>query len=62
MDQPLSVLNGFKGKNVLVVLKGNKEVSGILEAIDLNTNVTLNIDGVSQLIQGNTVMLISLQQ
>lgn len=55
MEQPLATLAALKGKKITVLLKGNKEISGILIAYDLSTNITLEIEGKHQLIQGNTV-------
>jgi small nuclear ribonucleoprotein (snRNP)-like protein len=59
MERPLDTLVALKGKKVNVTLKGNKEISGILVACDLNTNLTLKVDNVEQLIQGNTVLSVS---
>jgi small nuclear ribonucleoprotein len=41
MERPLDFLNSSKGKDVLVQLKGNKQVSGRLLAFDININVVL---------------------
>lgn len=62
MDQPLEAINLLKGRTVILTLKGNKEIIGKLIACDLNTNITLEINEVHQLIQGNTVMTISAEQ
>lgn len=59
MERPLDALIELKGKKVHIVLKGNKEISGTLVACDLNTNITVTVNGVDQLIQGNTILSIS---
>lgn len=59
IEKPLDALNFLRGEEVLVILKTGKEITGKLVAFDLTTNVTLEIDGKVQLIQGNTVTSVS---
>ena len=40
--RPVDVLGKSKGKRVIVKLKNNKKVSGIVEAYDMHLNLWLN--------------------
>lgn len=40
--RPIDVLDDAKGKRVIVRLKDGKEVSGILQALDMHLNMWLN--------------------
>lgn len=40
--RPIDVLDGAKGKRVVVRLKDGKEVSGILQALDMHLNMWLD--------------------
>jgi len=41
MERPIDVLNNAKGKRVLIKLKRDMEISGILQAMDLHLNMWL---------------------
>lgn len=48
MKRPLDVLNNSRGKNVLVVIRGNKEYRGILDGYDSHMNLVLkNVEEVT---------------
>lgn len=67
--RPLDVLNLSKGKRVVVCLKNKKEVSGILQAVDIHLNMWLEDATVTEeekvtkygkmLIRGDTVVFAS---
>ena len=59
IEKPLDALNFLRGEEVLVVLKTGRELKGKLIAFDLTTNLTIEVEGKLQLIQGNTVTYIS---
>ena len=59
IQKPLDALNLLKGKEVSIVLKNKTELSGKLVAFDLNTNITIEIDGLEHSIQGKNVVIIS---
>lgn len=70
MERPLDALNQAKNKRVLVELKNNKELVGILKAFDIHLNTVLDNaeelhDGKvlrklgQVLIRGDMVLLIS---
>lgn len=42
IERPLDLLNQSKGKEVLVQLKGEKQLSGTLLAFDIHINVVLD--------------------
>lgn len=42
MKRPLDALNKAKGKNVLVVLKNGKQITGMLQALDIHLNLWLD--------------------
>lgn len=42
MKRPLDALNKAKGKNVLVVLKNGKRITGMLQALDIHLNLWLD--------------------
>jgi small nuclear ribonucleoprotein len=42
IERPLDLLNQSKGKEVLVQLKGDKQLSGTLLAFDIHINVVLD--------------------
>lgn len=67
--RPLDVLNLAKGKRVVVCLKNKKEVSGVLQAVDIHLNMWLEDATVTEeekvtkygkmLIRGDTVVFAS---
>ncbi|MHA1676499.1 MAG: LSM domain-containing protein [Candidatus Njordarchaeales archaeon] len=65
--RPLEILSQFKNKRVLVKLKGNVTVSGILLAFDLHLNISLsNVNVVGEnrkfdyvFIRGDSVLYVS---
>lgn len=67
--RPLDVLNTAKGKRVVICLKNKKEVSGILQAVDIHLNMWLEDAQVTEedkttkygkmLIRGDTVVFAS---
>jgi small nuclear ribonucleoprotein len=42
VERPLDLLNGSKGKEVIIKLKNDKQISGILLAFDININLVLD--------------------
>ncbi len=42
IERPLDLLNNSKGKEVLVLLKGDKQVVGTLLAFDIHINLVLD--------------------
>ena len=42
MKRPLDALNKARGKNVLVVLKNGKQITGTLQALDIHLNLWLD--------------------
>jgi len=69
-SRPLDALNNARHKRVVVDLKSNKQITGLLDAFDIHINVVLNeaeelIDGVVKrklgtvFIRGDTITLIS---
>ena len=71
-QRPLDALNRAKDKRVIVELKNNKQMRGILEAFDIHINTVLNqaeewIDGELKrkldtvFIRGDTIVIISPQ-
>lgn len=42
IERPLDLLNNSKGKEVLVQLKGNRQVVGTLLAFDIHINLVLD--------------------
>ena len=52
IERPLDLLNNAKGKEVLVCLKGDKQVVGTLLAFDIHINLVL--DNIKE-IQNNEV-------
>ena len=42
IDRPLDLLNSSKGKEVLVILKNQKCISGTLITFDININIVLD--------------------
>ncbi len=69
MDRPIDVLNNAKGKRILVRLKNNSQISGVLMALDLHLNMWLDDaqetkDGETTklgtvLIRGDTIVMAS---
>jgi small nuclear ribonucleoprotein (snRNP)-like protein len=51
IERPLDLLNGSKGKEVLVRLKGDKELVGTLLAFDIHINLVL--DNVKEMENGS---------
>ena len=50
IERPLDLLNASKGKEVLVQLKGDKNLVGTLMAFDIHINVVL--DNTKELVNG----------
>jgi small nuclear ribonucleoprotein len=42
IERPLDLLNGSKGKEILVQLKNGKQMVGTLQAFDIHINVVLD--------------------
>jgi len=70
IERPLDVLNNAKGKEVLVQLKNNRQMVGILLAFDIHINVVLDnakeiVDGENKrnmgltFLRGDTIIFIS---
>ena len=70
IERPLDVLNNAKGKEVLVQLKNNRQMVGILLAFDIHINVVLDnakeiVDGENRrnmgltFLRGDTIIFIS---
>ena len=67
--RPLDVLDRAKGKRVIIKLKNNTEITGVLQAFDLHLNIWLEEsmerkDGSeitlgSTLVRGDTIILVS---
>ena len=68
-QRPVDVLNDAKGKRVLIKLKHGKEISGILQAMDLHLNMWLddaeqssedeNIKLGTVLVRGDNILYVS---
>ena len=58
IQKPLDALNLMKGSKVAVELKSGHSFEGKLIAFDLNTNITLEVDGVEHSIQGNNIVTV----
>lgn len=52
IERPLDLLNNSKGKEVLVQLKGEKQVVGTLLAFDIHINLVL--DNIREIENGET--------
>ena len=50
IERPLDLLNASKGKEVLVQLKGDKQLAGTLMAFDIHINVVM--DNAKELVDG----------
>ncbi len=72
LERPLDALNDAKGKRVILELKNNKQLTGILKAFDIYINVVLdeaeehaNGELVRKIgrcfVRGDTIILISPQ-
>ena len=70
IERPLDVLNNAKGKAVLVQLKNNRQMVGVLLAFDIHINVVLDnakeiVDGENKrnmgltFLRGDTIIFIS---
>lgn len=70
VERPLDLLNGSKGKEVLIQLKGDKQYVGTLLAFDIHINVAIDnakevSDGVVKknvglmFLRGDTIIFIS---
>ena len=69
MERPIDVLNGAKGKRVLIKIKNGSEISGLLQAMDLHLNMWLNEaeernkEGVTKLgtvlVRGDNILYVS---
>jgi small nuclear ribonucleoprotein (snRNP)-like protein len=59
IDKPIDALNFLRGTQVRVDLKDGNIVEGKLIAFDLTTNITLEVDGGTKLIQGKNVSTVS---
>ncbi len=55
MERPIDVLNNAKGKRVLIKLKKDTEISGILQAMDLHLNMWL--ENAEQTTEDKTIKL-----
>jgi small nuclear ribonucleoprotein len=58
IERPLDLLNNSKGKEVLVQLKGEKQVVGTLLAFDIHINLVL--DNVKQIENNNATKSLGL--
>jgi len=58
IERPLDLLNNSKGKEVLVQLKGEKQVVGTLVAFDIHINLVL--DNVKQIENNNVTKSLGL--
>ena len=58
IQKPLDALNFLRGKEVTITLKSGSDVKGKLVAFDLNTNITLEVEGIQRLVQGNNVVCV----
>lgn len=52
IERPLDLLNNSKGKEVLVQLKGDKQIVGTLLAFDIHINLVL--DNIKEIENGET--------
>lgn len=52
IERPLDLLNNSKGKEILVQLKGDKQLVGTLLAFDIHINVV--IDNAKEVVSGET--------
>jgi small nuclear ribonucleoprotein len=69
LERPIDVLNGAKGKRVLIKIKNGSEISGLLQAMDLHLNMWLNEaeernkEGVTKLgtvlVRGDNILYVS---
>ena len=65
IEKPLDVLEQFRGKEILIKLRDNREVVGNLKAFDLHLNIWVSDAGVDgkkvpdMLIKGYSVLYIS---
>ncbi|NPA38391.1 MAG: hypothetical protein GXN99_01190 [Candidatus Nanohaloarchaeota archaeon] len=60
MKRPLDALNKAKGKNVLVVLKNGKQITGMLQALDIHLNLWLDnaeLNEEDKVVKLNTVLI-----
>ena len=60
MKRPLDALNKAKGKNVLVVLKNGKQITGVLQALDIHLNLWLDnaeLNEEDKVVKLNTVLI-----
>ncbi len=55
MERPIDVLNNAKGRRVLIKLKKDTEISGILQAMDLHLNMWL--ENAEQITEDKKIML-----
>jgi small nuclear ribonucleoprotein (snRNP)-like protein len=59
IEKPLDALNNMRGKEVTIDLRNGETVEGKLIAFDLNTNITIEVNGDKRLVQGNNVVAVS---
>ncbi len=60
MKRPLDALNKARGKNVLVVLKNGKQITGTLQALDIHLNLWLDnaeLQDENKVIKLNTLLI-----
>ena len=62
IERPLDLLNCCRGKTVLVHLKNNKVMEGVLLAFDIHINLVLEVKGKSKksskFVKGDCVILV----
>jgi len=58
IERPLDLLNQSKGKEVLIQLKGDRQLSGKLLAFDIHINIVL--DNAKEIIDGKVTKSIGL--
>ena len=52
IERPLDLLNASKGKEVIIQLKNNKQMVGVLKAFDIHINIVL--ENTKELHEGET--------
>lgn len=60
IERPLDFLNQCKGKEIIVKLENDKEISGTLIAFDIHINLVVEgNDGIIGFIRGDNVVFVS---